>query len=263
MHRHARKGNETVTCQSVRELISPFFDNELDVVQASEVEQHIQTCIGCAELRFQHSQLRSRVRAEAPYYSAPEELRSRIKQALQSTGTERKRPRVPWNWVSFSAAAGFAAAFLLAFLLRFNTVAPVDSSGLIAREVVSSHVRSLMASHLTDVRSTDQHTVKPWFAGKLDFSPKVKDLAAEGFPLTGGRLDYLDQKTVAALVFQRRQHLLNLFVWPSPKPSNSGFTTVAINGFNVVYWSDSGLVYWVVSDLNGAELHDFARLYSE
>lgn len=251
-----------MNCQSVRELIWPLVDQELDSIQLSEVEQHIQTCIGCAELKFQYSQLSSRLRAEAPYYTAPEELRLRIERMLERKAL-RERWRAPWGWMVPSAAAGFAAALFMFLLIRPNLSPSADSPGLIAREVVSSHVRSLLASHLTDVRSTDQHTVKPWFAGKLDFSPKVKDLVAQGFPLTGGRLDYLDGRTVAGLVFQHKLHIVNLFVWPSSKHPDARFSTFAVNGFNMVEWSDSGLVYWAVSDLNPVELRDFARLYSE
>lgn len=253
-----------MTCESARELISPFIDSELDAAQAGEVERHIQTCIACAERQFEYSQLRMRVRADAPYYSASEELRARIERALQRKGAAHERWRAPWGWIASAAAAGFAAALLLVFVLApkafYSGKAAPD---LIAQEVVSSHIRSLMASHLIDVRSSDQHTVKPWFAGKLDFSPKVKDLAPQGYVLTGGRLEYLDGRPAAGLVFGRRQHVINLFVWPSSKASGSRLSTFAITGFNIVQWPEAGLTYWAVSDLNAAELREFARLYSE
>jgi anti-sigma factor RsiW len=253
-----------MTCQSARELISPFLDSELEAAQAAEVERHIQTCIACAERQFEYLQLRTRVRADAPYYSASEELRARIERILQRKAAAHERWRAPWGWIGSAAAAGFSAALLLVFVLAPNAFySGKGAPDLIAQEVVSSHVRSLMAGHLIDVRSSDQHTVKPWFAGKLDFSPKVKDLAPQGYVLTGGRLDYLDGRPVAGLVFGRRQHVINLFVWPSSKQSGSRLSTFAITGFNIVQWPEAGLTYWAVSDLNAAELREFARLYSE
>ena len=165
-------------------------------------------------------------------------------------------------WWQFSWAwAGVAAALAMAALVVWRLdpgVSRRSQNELLAQEVLSSHVRSLMANHLTDVPSSDQHTVKPWFNGKLDFSPPVKDLGAEGFPLVGGRLDYLDDRPVAALVYQRRKHFINLFIWPSD--SGSGQKTVMRQGYNLFQWTQSGMSYWAVSDLNSTELQDFVHL---
>ena len=124
----------------------------------------------------------------------------------------------------------------------------------VAQEIVSSHVRSLIGTHLLDVPSTDQHNVKPWFNGKLDYAPDVKDFVAEGFALAGGRVDYIDHRPVAALVYKRREHVINLFEWPSGSALSS---PSGVNGFNLVAWNRAGMDYWAVSDLNAGELGQF------
>ncbi|HLJ47266.1 MAG TPA: anti-sigma factor [Bryobacteraceae bacterium] len=249
-----------MTCHSVRELIQPLLDEELDAGRKADIESHLQGCVGCSELHHELSELRTKVRAGAPYYSAPPHLAARVRGALDETERAASRWRVPWAWVSGAAAAGFAVAAVLAFVfLRPQT----SERDVLAQELVASHFRSLLPGHLVDVPSSDQHTVKPWFAGKLDFSPQVKDLKAQGFELKGGRLDYIDKRPVAALIFQRRQHLINLFVWPEQRKFNVGKASFSQNGFNVVHWSSGGLAYWAISDLNGEELTEFTRLYEE
>lgn len=244
-------------CDSVREVIETLLDDELEAGRRAEVESHLQSCISCAELHHQLSQLRAVVRAGAPRYRAPAHLASRIRTSLRKADRAGARSRAPWTWMAAAASLASAAALLWGVILLRPQATQQD---LLVGEVVSSHVRSLMPGHLMDVQSSDQHTVKPWFAGKLDFSPSVTDLAPQGYPLTGGRLDYLDRRPVAALVYQHRKHVINLFVWPSAANRSSSST---MNGFNLVHWADSGLSYWAVSDLNMGELREFTRLYRE
>jgi anti-sigma factor RsiW len=236
-----------MTCDAVRELIHPLLDEELDAGRRSDVAFHLQSCIGCAEEHHRLAELRQAVRGDAPYFKAPDRLRARVRKALRAEG----RRQAPWTWVAIAASLGFAAALVWGIVL----LRPRDDRRVV--DIVSSHVRSLMPGHLFDVTSTDQHTVKPWFTGKIDFSPRVKDLAAEGFPLVGGRLDYVDQRPAAVLVFHRRQHVINLYVWPSVEASG----VFARSGFNVLVWSDGGLGYWAVSDVNLGDLREFERLY--
>jgi anti-sigma factor RsiW len=164
-----------------------------------------------------------------------------------------------WNRTWLAATTSMAVA-CLALLLAVMLNRP-SAERRLTREVVSSHVRSLMANHLLDVVSTDQHTVKPWFNGKLDFSPPVKNLAAQEFPLIGGRLEYLDGHSAAALVFQRHKHVINLFIWPVNGMDSKPVLLTPIQGYNVIRWSEAEMVFWGVSDLNDKELMEFAQDY--
>lgn len=254
-----------MNCQDTRDLLHGYLDGELDLVRHLEIERHLSECAACSELYGGQRELRAAIRGRSPYIRAPEGLRERVQQAARQEAGETVRARViPWparrRWLT--AAASIAAAVILAVALRpalFRTV-PADA---LEQQLLASHVRSLMASHLTDVASSDQHTVKPWFNGKLDFSPPVKDLAAQGFRLAGGRLDYLDNRPVAALVYQRRQHLINLFLWPAAGGSRAAGRAATRQGYHMLHWTQSGMNYWAVSDLNVAELEQFARLIQE
>lgn len=245
-------------CEEVRERLSAFQDDELDPVASREIQQHLDSCPDCADVLGRMMDLSGRLRAEAPYYRAPESLRARVGQASwrgASRGRVQGRGSGAFGGAWLRAAAAVVVLAGGAWLFTSQQLA-----GVMEREVVSSHVRSLMASHLMDVASTDQHTVKPWFNGKLDFSPPVTDFAESGYPLIGGRLDYLRGRPVAALVYQRRKHVINVFVWPDEGARDSGPSPRTRQGYHVIHETREGMVYWIVSDLNPEELSGFARL---
>ncbi len=188
------------------------------------------------------------------YYRAPSPFARRLRKTLRASDTERRRPFLAGHWWGF--AASFACGALLAWGVTFTHKVNDDSQ--LTSELVGSHVRALMENHLTDVASTDQHTVKPWFAGKLDFSPPVVANAAAGFTLVGGRLDYVDKRPVAALVYKVRGHLINVFVWPSTQDDQS-LQSGTQQGYELVHFRRAHMNYWLVSDLNRSELTGFAE----
>jgi anti-sigma factor (TIGR02949 family) len=245
-----------MTCQETRQVIEAYADGELDLLRTLELERHLEDCAECRALYDQVQELRSAVRTHAPYFAAPEGFDKRIRTQLRLRREPQPKtvPATGLAWRLSALAAGIVALVVFSSMLIGMLRHPAGET--LAQQVVSSHIRSLMENHLTDVPSSDQHTVKPWFNGKLDFSPPVKDLKAEGFPLTGGRLDYLDARPVAALLYRRRQHTINLFVWPSSH-SDSGPHISTIRGYNLVRWTQSGMTYWAVSDLNSSELNQF------
>jgi anti-sigma factor RsiW len=199
------------------------------------------------------------LRHRASYHAAPPDLARQIRASLADVDVLRvRRVSAAWRPLALAASIGFVA------LLSWNVwtgFPPETRSAGLAPEVFSAHLRSLMADHLTDVTSSDQHTVKPWFNGRLDVSPPVTDLTTQGFPLIGGRLDYLDQRPVAALVYRHRLHVINLFVWPAaPDEQARSSITLTRNGYNLLHWHENGLAFWAVSDLSVGDMNEFARL---
>jgi anti-sigma factor RsiW len=244
-----------MNCQQAKPLIDPYADGELEAAAIVELEQHLHSCSACGIAWRNLQSLKKTLKQDALYFTAPEELRRRIKSALPSP-INVVLPWKAWNWNWLTTVMSVAAAACLTLLLAV-TQTRLSSEQSLAREVVSSHIRSLMANHALDVVSTDQHTVKPWFNGKLDFSPPVKNLTEQGFPLIGGRLDYVGGRSVAALVFQRNKHTINLFIWPVTEKNSNPTSSASIQGYNLIHWSDSKMSFWAVSDLNEKELTGF------
>ena len=247
-----------MSCQQTPELMHAYLDGELDLVKSIEMEKHLASCQTCAQSYQGMRSLQAAVRNDALRFQPPPDLEKRLRATVRREDkTENKPALYRWRWLIAGTLCGAVLVVALSLAGMFSRPSPED---LLAQEVVSSHVRSLMANHLTDVPSSDQHTVKPWFDGKLDFSPTVKDLSQQGFPLTGGRLDYVGNRPVAALVYLRRQHPINLFVWPATQAPAMSDKVLERQGYNLVRWTDGGMTYWAVSDLNLAELQQFAQL---
>ena len=257
----------THSVHSTPEALSAYIDGELTPDRAREVAEHL---TGCGQCSSEYETLLATVaalRANLEPYTAPDVLRARVRTAIAATPSAadgspempaRRPPRRRMSWaaavaatVLVSAALGSGVTLLVA---RGRSTAPE-----IASEVLASHVRSLMPDHLTDVRSSDQHNVKPWFNGRLDYSPNVPRLEDQGFPLVGGRLDYVGGRPVAVVVYGRRQHMINVFSWPT-RLGDAPFATSSTNGYNMIHWRSNGIERWVVSDLNATELRSFVDL---
>jgi anti-sigma factor RsiW len=255
-----------MNCQECNDYIDAYIDNELDVAATILVKQHLRDCSKCQELLQGRKAVRALLNNPQVSFEVPDSLLGKIQSVLpiaKSNVKQRSASRFvipfPWFSVPLALAATIAVMFGLVFL---NQEGNFDRSrgNALAQEVISSHVRSLLATHLLDVQSTDQHTVKPWFDGKLKFAPPVRDFAEHGFRLTGGRLDYFDGREVAALVYQRKLHVINLFVWPSGSGRNTGTESFSKDGYNVSHWDRNGFAFWAVSDVNADDLKTFADL---
>jgi anti-sigma factor RsiW len=274
-----------MNCEEATKLMDGYLDGELDPITSQTIEQHLRECRNCDQAYKTHGSLIRAIGNATPYYKAPAALRERIQSSLREEIAERpmqnvvrdarqlfrrKQPELrtslwgtPWNWLGL-AGLGLAAAIIFAAIITLNLVPRLQRPGadqLLATQLIGSHVRSLMANHLTDVASSDQHTVKPWLDAKLDFAPPVVDLASEGFPLVGGRLDYLDNRPAAALVYQRRKHFINLFVWPGEAGAAKPTMAMSHQGYQLLHWADPDFNYWAVSDVNANDLQTFKQQF--
>ena len=250
-----------MTCEDAQLLLDAHVDRELDVATDREVTRHLSECERCAR-EVESIRALKKVLGESERARAPEALRRRIVNALGSSPPVADAARVtrPARWLPRTSAIAIPAALaaMLALLL-VPRMFRVEQSDFLVREVVAAHVRSTQVNHLTDVVSSDRHTVKPWFEGKIDFSPPVTDFQAQTFKLVGGRVDYLDDRPVAALVYQHGPHLVNVFIWPSDGSERSP-SLLTRSGYNLDHFSHAGMNYWIVSDMGVDEMEKLAAL---
>ncbi len=247
-------------CDRARELIDAYVDRELAVEVSTEIQQHIDSCAACRVRYEGRRALSAYLQEPGLYVAAPERLRRRVVDAIAAESPPASLRPARRQWLQLAAAS--IAAAVLGSGTTYLSMTTSNRRSLID-DVVANHVRSMLVENrVVDVPSSDEHTVKPWFNGKLDFAPPVVDLTSDGFPLLGGRLDYVDQRTVAALVYRHRQHVINLFLWPTDGGAmdGGGMATESLQGYHVIHWSSGEMTYWAVSDLNLEELKAFGDL---
>lgn len=248
-----------MSCDFSGTLLHAYLDSELDPVRAAEFERHLESCRECTNTLGAAESLRSSLQRAQLYETAPLELRKKIRAELKAPSAEVKNSRVAaWRWLAVAAAILLVSVTAWFAMPIFRSTGPEQVT---AAEVIDAHIRSLQPGHLTDVTSTDQHTVKPWFDGKLDFVPPVHDFMDEGFPLLGGRLDVLGGRNVAALVYGRRKHFVNVFVWPTKEPDTPIHPPGSRQGYQWVHWRHQGMEFCAVSDTSAQDLHDLAQLF--
>jgi mycothiol system anti-sigma-R factor len=245
-------------CTDIRNRLHAYLDQELDLPSAIEVDRHLASCEACKRAYAEETSLRSALRSHATYHDAPAGLAQRIRARVRPK--EERKPGFRWHqWFPMGAAVAATALLSWTAAIQYVSVSEEESTG---ERVIAGHARSVVTGHLADVASSDQHSVKPWLSSRLDYSPPVTDLAGAGFPLVGGRLDYLDQRPVAVLVYRHREHMINLFVWPLEGARAQAAHSLAKRGYNVLHWNDAGMAFWAVSDLNAAEMRDFVAAYA-
>jgi len=248
-----------MSCDFSGTLLHAYLDSELDAVRAAEFERHLENCRECTATLGATESLRASLQRAQLYETAPPELRKKIRSKLKiSAASTSRSPLAAWRWLAAAAAILLVTGVAWFAVPQFR---PDSPESVTSAEVIDAHIRSLQAGHLTDVTSTDQHTVKPWFDGKLDFIPPVHDFMDEGFPLIGGRLDVLGERNVAALVYGRRKHLINVFVWPTKDPDTPIHGPGSRQGYQWVHWRHQGMEFCAVSDVSAQDLHELAQLF--
>lgn len=250
-------------CTEWSMMLHGFIDGELDAVHSLQVERHLASCPRCAHELERLQALKQLVGQTGVRWRTPDHVRAQVLDALTREAQTQQRQSAPaatgsgllgWirQWLFVPSLAALAASLFL-------VVAPLRESSSLQDEIVAGHVRSLLANHLTDVATSDQHTVKPWFNGKIDFSPPVVDLAPQGFPLVGGRVDYIGGRVVAALIYRRNGHLINIFIWPA---SAAATTTSSRDGYNMTSWSKDGLMFSAVSDVSADDISRLREVFT-
>lgn len=252
-----------MTCEQSQLQLHGYFDGELDALSASAFEKHLETCADCQHLLAAEEALRASIQKAGLYERAPSSLRNALQaapsKATAVTSRSRNAGPLAWRWLAL------AAALLVAVLVgwrQFNPPAAIHSTQLMASTLVDAHLRSLQPGHLTDVESSDRHTVKPWFAGRLDFAPPVEDFANQGFPLMGGRLDVVEARTVAALVYGRRKHIINVFITKA-EPGITWNGSGAEQGYHWLAWQDGEFSFFAVSDVASPDLDELRHLFTK
>jgi len=246
-------------CSQIEKSIELYLDSELTLSDRRDFEEHVQLCSACESKVAGLRSIQSMV-SNSNINSAPASLKHKIQNQLKDyTGESQEKFSIK-HWFGFGAGSMAIGSFVTWFIMALLISTPEQIQ--LADLVVASHVRSMMVDHKMDVLSSDRHTVKPWFNGRVDFSPTVKDLQQEGYKLLGGRLDYIQGQSVSALVYQRRAHIINAFIFKSNDKNNSNSALMSLqrDGYNLFNWKKNGLEYWVISDLNKTELNEFSLL---
>jgi anti-sigma factor RsiW len=253
-----------VDCTETQHLIHAYLDEELDLVRSLEMERHLETCSTCSRVYRQQQALRTALRDPTLVHQLPAGLEERLRSSLKAAGRTSPGPRRSiWPWLAVAASVALIGVLLGWGLWRSRSL-PAD---LQLQELMDSHLRSLMVVQLgnlpVDVKSSNQHVVKPWFNGKVDFAPPVFDGTDQGFPLVGGRLDHVINRDVAVLVYRRQAHWISLFLWPADHDVGEGPWEVTRQGYHLIHWIQAGMTCWAVSDLNSKELLEFVQLFQQ